>query len=131
MLAIADTHNISNVSRAQDLTMRSVMVAPVRSRGRMIGTVSVGCYAPYSYTETDQAIYQQMINQLAVAIENAEAYTQSQRAAQNEALINEIATHFQEHSDIQDMLQIAVDELGRALGARRARVRLSMDGSVK
>jgi len=131
MLAIADTHNISNVSRAQDLTMRSVMVAPIRSRGRMIGTVSVGCFAPYSYTETDQAIYQQMINQLAVAIENAEAYTQSQRVAQNEALINDIATHFQEHSDIQDMLQIAVDELGRALGARRARVRLSMDGGAK
>jgi len=133
MLVIADTHNISNVSRAQDLTMRSVMVAPIRSRGRMIGTVSVGCFAPYSYTETDKAIYQQMINQLAVAIENAEAFTQSQRVAQNEALINEIATHFQEHSDIQDMLQIAVDELGRALSARRARVRLSMDsgGSAK
>ncbi|MBI1256844.1 MAG: GAF domain-containing protein [Chloroflexi bacterium] len=128
MLAVADTHNISNVSRAQDLTMRSVMVAPIRSRGRMIGTVSIGCFAPYSYTETDQAIYQQMINQLAVAIENAAAYTQSQRVAKNEALINDIATHFQEHSDIQDMLQIAVDELGRALGARRARIRLSMDG---
>ena len=128
MVAIADTHNISNVSRLQDLTMRSVIVAPIRSRGRMIGTVSVGCFAPYSYTDTDQAIFQQMINQLAVAIENVEAFTQSQRVARNEAMINEIATHFQEHNDVQDMLQIAVDELGRALGARRARIRLSMDG---
>ena len=128
MVAIADTHNISNVSRLQDLTMRSVIVAPIRSRGRMIGTVSAGCFAPYSYTDTDQAIFQQMINQLAVAIENVEAFTQSQRVARNEAMINEIATHFQEHNDVQDMLQIAVDELGRALGARRARIRLSMDG---
>jgi GAF domain-containing protein len=72
-----------------------------------------------------------MINQLAVAIENAEAYRQSQRVAQNEALINDIATHFQQHSAVEDMLHIAVDELGRALGARRARIRLSMQADGK
>lgn len=110
--------------------MRSVMVAPIRSRGRLLGTVTVACLLPYSYSVTDQPIFQQMINGLAVAIENAEAYTQSQRAARNEALINEIATHFQQHTAVEDMLQIAISELGQALGARRARIRLSLDGEL-
>ncbi|MCC6803769.1 MAG: GAF domain-containing protein, partial [Anaerolineae bacterium] len=131
MVAIPDTHALSGVGRSQVTSLRSVMVAPVRSRGKLIGTVSVGSLRPYSYTETDQAIFLQMINQLAIAIENAEAYRQSQRVAQNEALINDIATHFQQHSAVEDMLHIAVDELGRALGARRGRIRLSLEGEGK
>lgn len=132
MVSIHDTREIPTLASRpqQDLAMRSVMVAPIRSRGRLLGTVTVACLLPYSYSVTDQPIFQQMINGLAVAIENAEAYTQSQRAARNEALINEIATHFQQHTAVEDMLQIAISELGQALGARRARIRLSLDGEL-
>ncbi len=130
LIAIADTHAAGGVG-AHDISLRSVMVAPIRSRGRLLGTVNVGSLLPYSYTETDQAIFLQMINQLAIAIENAEAYRQSQRVAQNEALVNDIATHFQQHSAVEDMLRIAVDELGQALGARRGRIRLSLEGEGK
>jgi GAF domain-containing protein len=126
VLNFDDTHTLSGVSRLQELSLRSMIIAPIRSRGRLLGTVSVGSFRPYSYEDADQAIFQQMLNQLALAIENSEAYTQSQRIAKNEALINEIATHFQQHSDVEEMLQIAVDELGRVLGARRARIRLAL-----
>lgn len=126
MLAYDDTHTLTEVSGLQELSLRSAIIAPLRTRGRLIGTVSIGAYHPYSYQDADQAIFRQMLNQLALAIENAEAYTQSQRIARNEALINEIAIHFQQHSDIEDMLQIAVDELGKALGARRGRIRLAL-----
>ena len=129
MLTIADTQpSAADSDGVKDKILRSVMVAPIRSRGRLLGIVSAGSFMPYSYSETDQAIYQQMIYQLAVALENAEAYRQSQRVAQNEALINNIATHFQQHSAVEDMLQIAINELGQALGARRGRIRLSMHG---
>lgn len=131
MIIIADTLDPKNAGYGEDTAVRSLMVAPIRARGRLLGVINVGSLRPYSFTETDQAIFQQMINQLAVAIENAEAYRQSQRVAQNEALVNDIATHFQQHSAIEDMLHIAVDELGRALGARRARIRLSMQADEK
>lgn len=124
MVAVADAHAQTD-SPPEPANLRSLIVAPIQSRGRVLGTVSVGSQRPYSYGETDQAIFQQMVNGLAVAIENAEAYTQSQRQVQNEALINEIATHLQQHSAVEDMLQIAIGELGQALGARRARIRLA------
>lgn len=131
ILAYDDTHQLTGISRSQELSLRSMMIAPMRSRGNAIGTVSVGAYRPYTYEDADQAIFRQMINQLALAIENARAYTQSQRVAKNEALINEIATHFQQHSSVEDMLQIAVSELGRALGARRGRIRLSLQAPLQ
>lgn len=126
MLVFDDAHTEADASRGQELGTRSAMIAPLRSRGRLIGTVSIGAYRPYGYADADQAIFRQMLNQFALAIENAEAYTQSQRIARNEALINEIAIHFQQHSDLEDMLQIAVEELGKALGARRGRIRLAL-----
>lgn len=126
MLVFDDAYTEADASRGQELGTRSAMIAPLRSRGRLIGTVSIGAYRPYGYADADQAIFRQMLNQFALAIENAEAYTQSQRIARNEALINEIAIHFQQHSDLEDMLQIAVEELGKALGARRGRIRLAL-----
>lgn len=117
-LFIADTHERTD---AGDLSTRTLIIVPIRSRGRILGTVSVGSLRPYAYSEGDFAIFQQMVNQLAVAIENAEAYAQSQRMAQNEALINEIATAIQQQRDVETMLSIAVGELGRALGAHQAR----------
>lgn len=130
ILVFEDTHQLTNVSRVQELNLRSMLIAPMRSRGNPIGVVSLGAYRPYSYEDADQAIFRQMINQLALAIENARAYTQSQRVAKNEALINEIATQFQQHSSVEDMLQTAVSELGRALGARHGRIRLTLQAGV-
>lgn len=127
LVMVDDTQaRVSPAKAEAESGLRSLLVALIRSRGRQLGTVSIGSLRPYSYSETDQAIFQQMINGLAVAIENAEAYTQSQRVAQNAALINEIATHLQQHSALEDMLQITISELGAALGARRGRLQLSL-----
>lgn len=104
--------------------LRSLLIAPIFSRGLMLGMVEVGCFAAHVYNETDIAVFQQMVNQLGIAIENAEAYSQSQKLAQNKALVNEIATQLQQQAEMESILQVTVQELGKALGARRARVRL-------
>ncbi|MBZ0287897.1 MAG: GAF domain-containing protein, partial [Anaerolineae bacterium] len=103
---------------------RSLIVAPLISRGRILGIVSAGSARAYAYGETDIAVFQQMVNQLAVAIENAEAFRQSQRVAKNESLVNDISTQLQRQMDIHSMLDVTVNELGKVLGARRARIRL-------
>lgn len=127
LLAIADTQAAGGAGRAHDVAMRSLMIAPIRSRGRLLGTVSASANRPYAYEDTDVAIFQQMVNQLAVAIENSETFAQSQRTAKNEALVNAISAQFQSYSNVQDMMNAAITELGNAIGARRARVRLSTD----
>ncbi|NWF67915.1 MAG: GAF domain-containing protein [Chloroflexi bacterium] len=103
---------------------RSLLVAPIFSRGLVRGAVEVGSQRPNAYNEADGAVFQQMVNQLTVAIENAEVFAQSQKLAQNKALANEISTQLQRQVEMQRMLDITARELGKALGAKRARIRL-------
>src|SRR5690606_34951185 len=105
---------------------RSLMIAPIRVRDRLLGIVNIGSLHPNAYTETDIAVFQQMVNQLATALENAEAFAHSQRVAKNEALINDISAQLQQQMDMQRMLNVTLNELGAALGARRGRIRLQL-----
>jgi GAF domain-containing protein len=123
LLYIADAAP-PDAPRTDQTAPRSLIVAPLRSRGRLLGLMNVGSVRAYAYSDTDVAVFQQMTNQLSVAIENAEAYAQSQRVAKNEALVNEISIRLQQQADIEQALNVAVNELGQVLNARRGRIRL-------
>ncbi|MCA9914569.1 MAG: GAF domain-containing protein, partial [Anaerolineae bacterium] len=110
-----------------DPRSRDWMVVPMIIQGRITGMVSVGSTQSHQYSQTDVTVFQQFVNQLAGAIESAQAYNQSLRQAENESLINEISTNLQRQPDIQGMLDVTVQELGKALGARQARIRLTAD----
>jgi GAF domain-containing protein len=84
----------------------------------------MGHARPFAYSETDVIVFQQLTDHLATAIENATLYAKSRRGAYNEALVNNIAVRLQQQGDIEDMLHITASDLGKALGARRARIRL-------
>ncbi|MBZ0285693.1 MAG: GAF domain-containing protein [Anaerolineae bacterium] len=122
-LHIADLKSVSS-DLDPGVTVRSWLLAPILSRGRILGIASAGYVRAYAYSETDVALFNQMVNQLAVAIENAEAYRQSQRLAKNESLVNDISIQLQRQLDIHSMLDVTVNELGKVLGARQARIRL-------
>lgn len=124
-LYVSDLNQQPEVRGELDASLRTVLTAPMRVRGAVQGLVIVGSRKPHAYSETDIAVFQQMMNQLTVALENAEAYAQSQRAAKNEALVNEIAVHLQQQASMEQILRVAVEELGTALGARKARIHLS------
>ena len=46
ILVFEDTHQLTNVSRVQELNLRSMLIAPMRSRGNPIGVVSSARTAP-------------------------------------------------------------------------------------
>ncbi|MDX1994515.1 MAG: GAF domain-containing protein [bacterium] len=103
----------------------SVMAQPIYTRGVVIGVVEVASTRRQAYDATDAAIFQQLVSQISVAIENADAYAQSQRLAKSKALINDITSQLQQQVELERMLDVTMNELGKALGARRARVRLA------
>lgn len=112
--------------RHHNQELRSIMAVPIFSRGMVRGAVEIGFNRPGAYNETDQAVFQQMVTQMTVAMENANAYTQTQKLAQQRALTNDISAQLQRQSDMNRMLDITVNELGKALGAKKARIRLSL-----
>jgi GAF domain-containing protein len=117
--------SVFSVTPATSMTPgASIMVVPIRTRDHRLGAVTISASGASSYSETDKAIFQQIVNLLAVALENADAYARSQQTARSEALVNEVTVRFQQFSNIDGLVTTAVGELGRAIGARRARLRL-------
>jgi len=103
----------------------SVMAQPIFARGVVLGLVEIASHRREAYDATTAAIFQQLVSQLSVALENADAYGQSQRVAKSKALINDISSQLQRQVELEQMLDVTMSELGKALGARRARIRLT------
>lgn len=104
--------------------LRALLVVPVFSRVGVLAVVTLGSAEPDAYDDADIGLVQQMMGLLASALENAIVYDRSQQFARNEALINTISERLQQQLDMQAMFDVALTELGRAIGAQRAQVRL-------
>lgn len=126
MLHFDDLADQGGLQHPFDTQMRSALFLPLFSRGLMRGIVELSTRMPGAYNETDITVFRQMVNQLAVALENAEAYTQSQEIAKNRALVNEISGRLQQQVSLENILDVTVREVGKALGARRGRIRLGV-----
>lgn len=124
-----DIYGSAEIRQVDQDEVRSLMIAPLLVQGRRLGLVNAGNRQPHVFRETDAAAFRQMTDQLAVALANAETYAQSQRKADNEAFVNALATRLEKQTDIRQMLDIALRELGAALGARSGRIRLSTEGA--
>jgi GAF domain-containing protein len=105
-------------------SLGSIIAVPLFMGGRALGLIEVGSAAVYAYSETDITALLQVGNQIALALENARDLERTERLARNRALANRISTVMQEQMDVETILQAALKEVSRAIGARHARIRL-------
>jgi len=99
---------------------------------RVLGVISVqSTKIPGLYKELDRDLLTAIASQAAIAIENALTFTQTQRQAEYEAIINTISQRIQSTTSVENALQVAVRELGRALGASRTTVQLGLPQKPK
>lgn len=98
---------------------------PLVYQDRVLGVIAVQSETtPGMYTEHDRDLLTSIASQAAIALENAHAFQQAQRQAEHEAMINLISQRIQSTTSVEDALQVAIRELGRALGARQTSVQL-------
>jgi GAF domain-containing protein len=67
----------------------------------------------------------ELANRLAVTADSARLFDQSVRAAEREALINEISGKLTQQTEVSQILQVAVKELGQALRVPQTSIRLT------
>ncbi len=106
---------------------KSEVAVPIAVGGRVVGVLDVQQNVAGGLSAEDVDLLQSVANQVAVALENARSFTQAQRQAEHETLINTIGQKIQAAATPEAVLQVAAQELGQALGARRstAHVRLA------
>jgi GAF domain-containing protein len=79
------------------------------------------------WTQEDQAWVEALSTQVAISLENARLLEESQQAALRERLAASIVQKIWSSSSIDNILQTAVRELGRALEASEATIELKVD----
>jgi GAF domain-containing protein len=104
---------------------RAALSVPIKLRGQVIGVIDLHeADETRTWTEHEVALAQAVADQMAQALESQRLFEQTQARAQREQLVSQITTRITTAASVQDMLRVASEELGKALGITRSVVRL-------
>lgn len=95
---------------------RSELALPLRVRGRIIGAVTVQSVVPGHFGEELIAILLTMVDQLAVAIENALLIAQVQERAERQRRLNQISALLHGASDVNTIVEIGLKAISEHVG---------------
>jgi GAF domain-containing protein/HAMP domain-containing protein len=101
------------------------LVAPLRLRGVTIGHLQLhDADKNRVWTETDMALINTVVDQVAQAAENLRLVDDTQERAGRERLIGQISDKLRRAPDMDSLLKIGVEELARVLGPARTFIKM-------
>ena len=98
------------------------VVVPIELRGENIGTLIVQAPATAVLNEEQIALIKAVAERVALSAENARLFEETTRRAERERLVSDITSKIRSVNDPQSMIQTAMDELRKALGASKVEV---------
>ena len=123
-VAVSDPPNDSRFAplrtRLEAGSVKSILTTAIRVDGKPIGILSLHhCDQPHKWTSWESDLVKSVADQAAVAIRQAELYREVRESAQRASLANQIVASIRRSLDLNETIQVAVEEVGRALGANR------------
>lgn len=106
---------------------QSEMSIPMILGNEVIGVFDVQSNALNHFTVEDVRIQTSLALQVSVALQNARTFSQAQRQAERQSMLNTIGQKIQGATSVEAVLQIAARELGRALNAPLTIAQLGMN----
>ena len=103
---------------------RSELAVPITVGEQLLGVLDVQQNTVGGLNDEDISTLETISAQVATALQNARSYERARNQASQEILINEISQKIQSATDVDVAMQIAVRELGRALGKAQTRATL-------
>jgi GAF domain-containing protein len=103
------------------------LAVPIKVRGQVIGAFGFGGQRLRSLSDDDLVLVQAVAERVGLALENMRLFEQTQRQAQREQLVNQITAKIVGSTDVNDILQTTIRELGRVLNAPLTSVQLRQE----
>lgn len=103
---------------------RSEVAVPIALGTDVLGVLDVQHNVADVLTDEDAQLLQSVANQVAIGLRNASQYQRARQQAERESKTAAINQKIQGAESVQDVLRIAAQELGQALGTDRAAVQL-------
>lgn len=98
------------------------IVVPIELRGELIGKLIVQSPSEKALSSDQIDIIKAVAERVALSAENARLFEETTRRAERERLVSDITGKIRSGTDPQLMIQTAMDELRKALGASRVEV---------
>lgn len=101
----------------------TVLAVPIKLRNQVLGVINIH-FERTNVSPDLIALIEGTANRLAVSLENARLLEEIQYRAERERVVNEISTKVRSASDVDSVLRVAIQELGKSLGVSEVMVQL-------
>jgi putative methionine-R-sulfoxide reductase with GAF domain len=103
---------------------KSEVTVPISLAGKVLGVLDIQQNIRNSLGQSEANLLLSISGQVAVALQNANLLAQARQQADYEGRLNEVNQQIQSATTMEQAMQIAVREVGRALNVPQTRVRL-------
>ena len=114
---------VDDLSTAAPYATECMMVVPLFSRGRAIGTIGVDTYR--AFTPVEMKLAETIAGQIAGAIENVRLFEQEHRQRQVAESLQEVATVLNSSLNLNTVLNKILEQLGRVIAYDSAAIFLA------
>ena len=104
---------------------KSELAIPLLYRNEVLGVLNVESEQPGAYSQDDEEMLGTLGGSLAAIIANARLLEQLRSQAERERAIYEITSKIRRSTNMETILSTTASELTKAVGARRARIRIA------
>ena len=105
---------------------KSEIAVPIAVGQRVLGVLDVQHNVVNGLSTTDADMLQSIANQVAIALQNANLFIEARQRAEYETVVNLITQRIQSATTVEKAMQVAVRELGWALGTQGVSVQLDL-----
>jgi GAF domain-containing protein/HAMP domain-containing protein len=103
---------------------------PIRLRGQTLGVVEYELQAS-DFNFNKVLLAEELMSRLAISLENARLFQDSVQATDRERLVNEISAKLTSQTDIQDIINTAIREIGQALRTPQVAIRFQLNQPIE
>ena len=116
------------IFHADGVTQEASIVVPIKLRGQIIGNMKIKAPTKNRQWSTDEINLAETISErLSIALENARLIQESQRQVIKEQTISEVTGKIGASINLKNVLQTAVEELGRAMPGSDVMIQFKSD----
>jgi len=108
---------------AEAIDDKYIIAVPVELRGEVVGAVEIEVDKAEEQEEALEMV-QSIAQRLAISLDNARLFEESQEATAQEQRLGEIVSQYQSAATVDDLLKITLEGLAESLGAEEAAIRL-------